>query len=216
MADEAEPASWTEHTSSSGRTFYYDRLSGTSTWTRPPNFAAPSAIDTPSALRDCLAHPVVARLVGQILTHCGVDALPTVSRMPADDAFCEGGRGGAFCCAASRIYLCEKAWVGCGEVAYELTHALNLCRGFTNCRRHGVRVDGVDCGYLSPPDVACSELRAASLTGRCARHKGAAHERCLAWHARWAVASCYPDDEHLELHVRHAQAQCRPTPDETG
>ena len=115
MAETAEPASWTEHTSSSGRTFYYDRLSGTSTWTRPPNFAAPSAIDTPSALRDCLAHPVVARLVGQILTHCGVDALPTVSRMPADDAFCEGGRGGAFCCAASRIYLCEKAWVGCGE-----------------------------------------------------------------------------------------------------
>ena len=60
------------------------------------------------------------------------------------------------------------------------------------------------------------ELRAASLTGRCARHKGAAHERCLAWHARWAVASCYPDDEHLELHVRHAQAQCRPQPHESG
>ena len=78
MTDQAEPASWTAHTSSSGRTFYYDRLSGTSTWTRPPNFAAPSAIDTPAALRDCLAHPVVARLVGQILTHCGVDALPTV------------------------------------------------------------------------------------------------------------------------------------------
>ena len=48
--------------------------------------------------------------------------------------------------------------MGCREVAYELSHALNVCRGTVRCAPHGVQVDGKDCGYFSPPDVSCSEL----------------------------------------------------------
>ena len=48
--------------------------------------------------------------------------------------------------------------MGCREVAYELSHALNACRGTVRCAPHGVQVDGKDCGYFSPPDVSCSEL----------------------------------------------------------
>ena len=33
------------------------------------------------------------------------------------------------CCKSQQIHLCEKPWVGCREVAYELSHALNVCRG---------------------------------------------------------------------------------------
>ena len=39
-------------------------------------------------------------------------------------------------------------------------------------------------------------------------------QRCLEWHARWAVASCYPDDEHLEAHVRWARHFCTPEGDD--
>lgn len=119
------------------------------------------------------------------------------------------------CCKSQQIHLCEKPWVGCREVAYELSHALNVCRGRVRCASGGVLLDGADCGYFSPPDVACSELRAAHWTGRCERSGSASDEasrqRCLEWHARWAVASCYPQDEHLEAHVRWAKRKCAPT-----
>eukprot|EP00966_Prymnesium_polylepis_P050955 1179457-Prymnesium_polylepis.1 len=71
-----------------------------------------------------------------------------------------------------------------------------------------MQVDGADCGYLSPPDVACSEICAAYWTGRCAGRVGGSLARCLEWHARWATQSCYPDDEHLEAHVRWARQRC--------
>ena len=120
-------------------------------------------------------------------------------------------RGGAFCCASNRIYLChDNPWVGCRELAYELSHALNVCRGLVRCARDGMVLDGRDCGYLSPPDVACSELRASFWTGRCAGREGARLRDCMEWHARWAVASVYPDDEHLEAHVRWARHRCAP------
>mmetsp|Transcript_7656 Transcript_7656/g.18923 ORF Transcript_7656/g.18923 Transcript_7656/m.18923 type:complete len:167 (-) Transcript_7656:1816-2316(-) len=125
---------------------------------------------------------------------------------------------GPQCCKSQRIYLCDKPWVGCREVAYELSHALNVCRGRVSCAPHGVQVDGADCGYFSPPDVACSELRAAHWTGRCDREQLRRDEdskqRCLEWHARWAVASCFPQDKHLEAHVRWARTKCSPTQDD--
>ena len=60
----------------------------------------------------------------------------------------------------------------------------------------------------SPDQVGCSELRAAYWTGRC-RHRSD-QARCQEWHARWAVASCFPEDAHLEAHVRWARHYCTP------
>ena len=121
------------------------------------------------------------------------------------------GRGGAYCCASKRIYICAHPWTSCREVAYELSHALNVCRGLVHCRSEGMRVDGADGGYLGPPDVACSEWRASYWTGRCAqRPEGPKRRACHEWHARWATAACYPRDEHLEMHVRWARNACAP------
>ena len=200
---------WTEHTSSEGRTFYYDRVSGVSAWSKPEtSVPAPKRRAEPLSLMACLDQPAVLGLARAIVRHCGVAALPSVATKPPTDPFCHGGRGGAFCCASKSIYLCEHAWVGCREVAYELSHALNACRGTVRCAPHGVQVDGKDCGYFSPPDVGCSELRAAYWTGRC-RHR-TDQARCQEWHARWAVASCFPEDAHLEAHVRWARHYCTP------
>ena len=58
--------------------------------------------------------------------------------------------------------------MGCREVAYELSHALNTCRGTVRCAPHGVQVDGKDCGYFSPPDVSCSELVRRDVCGELA------------------------------------------------
>ena len=214
-AARAPMAVWTEHKASDGRTFYYDRVSGVSTWTKPKESPPPPKQDsTVLSLAGCLDEPAVAGLVRAIVRHCGFASLPSVSTKPIDDPFCEGGRGGAFCCASRRIYLCEHRWVGCREVAYELSHALNACRGMVRCAREGMQVDGEDCGYFSPPDVACSEIRAAHWTGRC--HQQSNKQACHEWHARWAVASCYPDDEHLEAHVRWARHFCTPQGAEVG
>ena len=129
----------------------------------------------------------------------------------AEDPLCAGGRGGGFCCQSRRIYMCAHPWVGCREVAYELSHALNACRGRVHCRREGMQVDGLDCGYLGAPDVACSELRASYWTGRCDGRGGRERQAsCMEWHARWAVSSCYPQDEHVEAHVRWARHRCQP------
>ena len=171
--------------------------------------------------------PSVAALYNAIIRHCGADAVPTVSQRPAryasgeEDPLCAGGRGGGFCCASRRIFVCEHQWTGCREVAYELSHALNVCRGLVHCRHKGMTVDGADCGYLGPPDVACSEYRASHWTGRCdGRGSGADDDpkrvACHEWHARWAVASCYPKDEHLEAHVRWARTHCRPEGADAG
>ena len=210
-AEPKVPSSWTEHTASDGRTFYYDRISSKSTWEKPAGYALPTLDRSALTLEGCLHEPAVIGLVRAIVRHCGFKAVPTVSSIAADDPFCAGGRGGAFCCASKSIHLCEKPWVGCREVAYELSHALNVCRGQVRCARNGIEVNGNDCGYLSPPDVACSEIRAAHWTGRCAadRTEGRFRE-CLEWHARWAVASCYPEDENLEAHVRWARQFCIP------
>lgn len=202
-------AAWTEHTASSGRSFYFDRVSGSSTWTKPASFDDTPAASSRPTLESCASEPRVSQLYNAIVRHCGGGAAPSVH--PAPPSLCTGGRGGAFCCASNRIYLChDNPWVGCRELAYELSHALNVCRGLVRCARDGMVLDGRDCGYLSPPDVACSELRASFWTGRCAGREGARLRDCMEWHARWAVASVYPDDEHLEAHVRWARHRCAP------
>lgn len=106
-------AMWSEHQSACGRTYYYNRSTRTSTWTAPPAAELPKALPPsldpalqPSICR-CLADPDVAALVSAIVSKCGLDALPSVRAKAQDDAFCAGGRGGAFCCASSRIYLCR-------------------------------------------------------------------------------------------------------------
>jgi len=53
-----------------------------------------------------------------------------------------------------------------GELAYELSHAYNVCSGMTHCTQGGILQEGQRCGYFSPPDLACSELRAAYWTDR--------------------------------------------------
>ena len=78
-----------------------------------------------------------------------------------------------FSCLALNPERCTHPHVGCREIAYELSHALNVCRGTVHCRSHGMQVDGQDCGFLGPPDVACSEYRAAHWTGRCDGRKEA-------------------------------------------
>ena len=206
-------AVWTEHTAPSGHKYYYDRVSGSSVWEKPAGFA--TAKHVRPTLESCLdENPQVTSLFNAILKHCGTAAIPKVSAISnPEDPLCEGGRGGAFCCASRRIYICTHPWVGCREVAYELAHALNSCRGLVRCSPKGMTIDGADCGYLSPPDVACSELRASYWTGRCdgrGERSGDSLQRCMEWHARWATQSCYPEDEHLEAHVRWARHQCTP------
>lgn len=97
-----------------------------------------------------------------------------------------------------------------GELAYELSHAYNACTGVTVCAPGGVIQDGQQCGYLCPPHLACSELRAAYWTGRCADRTGADLRRCLEYHAEWAVAACFPADPHAPAHVRWATGNCMP------
>ena len=179
----------------------------------------------------------MAALFNAIMKHCGASAMPTVrSREANGDPLCEGGRGGAYCCASQHIHICNHPWVGCREVAYELSHALNVCRGLVYCSSKGLTIDGLDCGFLGPPDVACSELRASQWTARCAAtvkkvgdtktsltsstnttiggegggREDPARLRCMEWHARWAVGACYPEDAHLEAHVRWARHRCKP------
>jgi hypothetical protein len=214
---------WTEHTASDGvKRFYYNSKTGCSTWVKPPGFGAlAKKAKMPMSLQGCLDEsPIVASLFNTILRDCGAASLPTVHlRTSPDDPLCRSGRGGGFCCDTNRIFICSHRWVSCREVAYELSHALNTCRGAVRCSRGGMRVDGADCGFFSPPDVACSELRASHWTGRCEQHgdeqkhghprvHSASRQRCLEWHARWAVSSCYPKDEHLEAHVRWARHRC--------
>lgn len=206
-------AQWTEHKAPSGQSYYYDRVSGKSVWEKPVAFALANHV--PPTLERCLDEsPQVASLFNAILKHCGVAAVPTVRARVTDDPLCLGGRGGAFCCASRGIYICKHGWTGCRELAYELSHALNTCRGLVNCSTKGMTIDGTDCGYLAPPDVACSELRASYWTGRC-DGRGELDQpplrRCMEWHARWATQSCYPDDENLEAHVRWARHACTPT-----
>jgi hypothetical protein len=139
---------WTAHTASSGRTYYYDRVSGTTQWQRPAGFVA-NKYAPPPTLEKCLNEsPAVASLYNAILKHCGHDALPVVTARASDedDVLCAGGRGGGFCCASRRIFVCTHPWVSCREVAYELSHALNACRGRVHCRTEGMQVDGKDCG----------------------------------------------------------------------
>ena len=50
---------------------------------------------------------------------------------------------------------------------------------------------GFESPNPNPDQVGCSELRAAYWTGRC-RHR-TDQARCQEWHARWAVASCFPE-----------------------
>ena len=104
---------WTEHKSSEGRTFYYDRVSGVSAWSKPETTSAavPKQRAEALSLVGCLDEPAVLGLVRAIVRHCGVAALPSVATKPVTDPFCDGGRGGAFCCASSSIYLCDRAWV---------------------------------------------------------------------------------------------------------
>eukprot|EP00316_Scyphosphaera_apsteinii_P013073 CAMPEP_0119309042 /NCGR_PEP_ID=MMETSP1333-20130426/13765_1 /TAXON_ID=418940 /ORGANISM="Scyphosphaera apsteinii, Strain RCC1455" /LENGTH=213 /DNA_ID=CAMNT_0007312947 /DNA_START=90 /DNA_END=731 /DNA_ORIENTATION=+ len=200
---------WTEHKASSGRPFWYNRSTGISTWNRPESDleASLNSVDMSS----CLGDPLVAKLLRAILQDCGWDAIPTVRARRANDALCADGRGGAFCCASSRIYLCtESAWVGCREIAYELSHALNVCRGTVRCAPGGMELDGRDCGYFSPPDLACSEYKAAFWTHRCAGRTNSGLRECLEWHSRWAVSTCFPEDDNLEAHVRWARHSCTP------
>lgn len=206
-------AQWSEHKAPSGRSYYFDRVSGRSVWERPAGFG--TAKHVRPSMESCLDEsPQVASLYNAILRHCGVAALPTVSsRSSSGDPLCEGGRGGAFCCASNRIYICTHPWTGCRELAYELSHALNTCRGLVNCSRNGMKIDEADCGYLAPPDVACSEYRASYWTGRCSGRGqlgSVALQQCMEYHARWATQSCYPQDEHLEAHVRWARHRCAP------
>jgi hypothetical protein len=148
-------ANWTEHKTSAGRTYYYDSTSNRSVWDKPIGFGHAHHIRP--TLEKCLDEsPHVAGLFNALLRHCP-NRLPDVSSLPTKHVLCQGGRGGAFCCASQRIYICSHPWVSCREVAYELSHALNVCRNLVNCTANGMQVDGLDCGYMGPPDVACSE-----------------------------------------------------------
>jgi len=222
----------------------YDAETGRSVWERPDDLDAPQPARQSPSLRSCLAtDPRVRSLTGAILSRCGLEAVPHVRLAGADEPLCSDGRGGAFCCASNRIYLCsETAWVSCralllaqpllhrpsaahpalaittvsrlphlaGELAYELSHAYNTCTGVTRCAPGGVIQDGQRCGYLSPPHLACSELRAAYWTGRCADRTGDDLRRCLEYHAEWAVSACFPTDPHAHAHVRWATSKCMP------
>ena len=104
-------STWTEHKSSEGRTFYYDRVTGVSAWSKPETLAPPPKQHAQGlSLTGCLDEPAVLGLARAIARQCGFASLPSVSTKPVTDPFCDGGRGGAFCCASSSIYLCEHVW----------------------------------------------------------------------------------------------------------
>ena len=92
--------------------------------------------------------------------------------------------------------------MGCREVAYELSHALNACRGTVRCAPHGVQVDGKDCGYFSPPDVSCSELvrREHTLGSLTITQRHIPHRRASS--ARGATRT-RPDTHAPEVRARH-------------
>ena len=80
---------WTEHTSSSGRPFFYNPATGASVWERPAGISEARVFsrDTPPTLRACMATDRRVRaLAGAIVRRCGVDALPRVPRCTAHDA----------------------------------------------------------------------------------------------------------------------------------
>ena len=115
--------------------------------------------------------------------------LPEIKCKPNSHPFCSDGRGGAFCCKANQIIICnERPWVSCKEVAYELAHALNVCRD-VKCHGGGMEIDGEDCGYLDSEGVSCSEMRASFATACC---KLAANEAemwdCMHYHAKSCLA----------------------------
>ena len=69
---------WTEHKSSECRTFYYDRVSGVSAWSKPEtSVPEPKRRAEPLSLMACLDQPAVLGLARAIVRHCGVAALPS-------------------------------------------------------------------------------------------------------------------------------------------
>ena len=187
-------AKWSEHTAQDGRTYYFDRVSGRSVWEKPAEAMAPHTKPTLQSCND--EYPAVASLLNAIVKYCGAEAVPTVaSRTQPDDPLCTAGRGGAFCCASNCIYICSHDWVGCREIAYELSHALNTCRGMVRCSSPGMQIDGKDCGYLSPPDVACSEFAAADRTHRPHKSHHLPHwipHLCMYYRMRTSVGCGLP------------------------
>lgn len=93
-----ESMSWTEHTSASGRKFYYDRVSGKSQWDKPSESEMSAAtIQSHVAMQRCAdSSAAVCGMLNAIIKHCGVSAIPTLAVIEAADPFCQGGRGGAY------------------------------------------------------------------------------------------------------------------------
>eukprot|EP00966_Prymnesium_polylepis_P043423 1007303-Prymnesium_polylepis.2 len=100
--------SWTEHTSESGKNFYYDSVSGKSQWDKPAAFGSVSNAPRITLQRCADEMPAVAQLLNSILRHCGAAAIPTVATRSASDPFCDGGRGGAFVSGARDVGPCPS------------------------------------------------------------------------------------------------------------
>ena len=79
-------SSWTEHTSESGKVFYYDRISGKSQWNKPTDFGL-AKVPHISLQRCAEDSTAVASLLNAIIKHCGASSIPTVATMNASDPF---------------------------------------------------------------------------------------------------------------------------------
>jgi hypothetical protein len=201
--------------SEDGTPYYYNSKTEESAWETPAgaSFVAADNLTTNRAcpnLEYCMEHPDVAKIIF-LMKERGC-AIPSIKCKPNEHPFCEDGRGGAYCCKANQIILCnQRPWVSCKEVAYELTHALNCCRDI-KCHSGGMDIDGQgrvynvstvlpllimmdidgqDCGYLDAEGVACSEMRASFATacGKLAHNEEEMWD-CMHYHAKVLLVDC--------------------------
>lgn len=148
-----------------------------------------------AGLMQCADVQVVANALRELAKYNGI--VPRVKLRSNESAICKDGRGGGFCCKSNTIYLCpEREWVSCDTLGYELSHAVENASGRVECKANGMCFEpgGEDCGYFDADDLVCVELRAASLTGRCAAYAlhSEGYKDCLKYHAKWALNACFP------------------------
>jgi hypothetical protein len=161
-------------------------------------------------IEHCSTHPKVANILGLLRAH--TCALPTILCKPNDHIFCKDGRGASYCCGTNQIVLChERPWSSCDDVAYELVHALNVCKDIT-CHGGGYDIDGKDCGFLDAEGLACTELR-ASLFAACqispTCSTASEQEECMNYYATWALNANFPgESSHTEETIRRTKRWC--------
>lgn len=130
---------WTEHSASNGRLFYYDAETGRSVWERPAEMEAVQSVRPLPTLRHCLeSDERVAAITRAILSRCGLQGLPAIKQVAAEEPLCADRRGAGYCCATNRVYMCsQREWVSCRKQATSRPHLWREAGGEEEARAHG-------------------------------------------------------------------------------